>query len=32
MRWLGLSGEHLDAVAARLPARLAELGPALFGV
>jgi HD-like signal output (HDOD) protein len=31
MRWLGLSDEQLDAVAAGLPARMADLGPALFG-
>jgi HD-like signal output (HDOD) protein len=29
MRWLGLNDEQLDAVAARLPARVAELGSAL---
>jgi HD-like signal output (HDOD) protein len=30
MLWLGLTDEHLDAVAAQLPARVAELGSALF--
>jgi HD-like signal output (HDOD) protein len=30
MRWLGLTDEHLDAVAAQLSARVAELGSALF--
>jgi HD-like signal output (HDOD) protein len=31
MLWLGLKDEDLDAVAAELPARVAELGSALFG-
>jgi HD-like signal output (HDOD) protein len=30
MLWLGLTNEDLDAVAAQLPARVAELGSALF--
>jgi len=30
MLWLGLTDEHLDAVAAELPARVTELGSALF--
>jgi HD-like signal output (HDOD) protein len=30
MLWLGLIDEHLDAVAAQLPARVTELGSALF--
>jgi HD-like signal output (HDOD) protein len=30
MLWLGLTDEHLDAVAAQLPARVTELGAALF--
>jgi HD-like signal output (HDOD) protein len=30
MNWLGLTHEHLDAVAAQLPARVAALGAALF--
>jgi HD-like signal output (HDOD) protein len=30
MLWLGLTDEHLDAVATQLPARVAELGSALF--
>src|ERR1700733_12828905 len=30
MLWLGLTDQHLDAVAAELPARVTELGSALF--
>jgi HD-like signal output (HDOD) protein len=30
MLWLGLTDEHLDSVAAKLPARVTELGSALF--
>jgi HD-like signal output (HDOD) protein len=30
MLWLGLTDEHLDTVAAQLPARVRELGSALF--
>ena len=30
MNWLGLTDEHLDAVSAQLPARVVELGAALF--
>jgi HD-like signal output (HDOD) protein len=30
MLWLGVTDEHLDAVATRLPARIEELGSALF--